>query len=258
MLNFLKQNNVYLPINYPIENAFEQLYLRLREKEGRIYKDDEVLKLPDISLDHLHHKEWQVRKKSSKRLVKHVATKRKPLQILEIGCGNGWLSNKFSEIPQTEVIGLDINLTELIQAATIFTRRNLHFVFGDIRKNVLQNMKFDIIIFAASVQYFSSFQEIIQTTLQHLNTKGEIHIIDTIFYNDKNITCAKQRGKDYLNSIGFPEMINYYFYRNWSELNNFNFRLLEQKNIFQKIFTKTFSFPWICIKIYNHHNSEYS
>ena len=55
--------------------GFEQLYPALRHKEGRVYRDEEVLHLPNISKDHPHYPEWQIRKESCNRL-KHYFEKK--------------------------------------------------------------------------------------------------------------------------------------------------------------------------------------
>ena len=41
--------------------AFEQAYIQLREKEGRLYKDEEVAKLPATAGNHCYHHEWEIR-----------------------------------------------------------------------------------------------------------------------------------------------------------------------------------------------------
>ena len=68
------------------------MYLASRKKENRIYSDEQVVQLPFIEPTHIHYHEWQVRKRSALRLIHYLEKKNKPLSILEIGCGNGWLS----------------------------------------------------------------------------------------------------------------------------------------------------------------------
>ena len=64
---------------------FEKLYIRLREQEGRIYTDEELANLPDISETHSHYAEWRIRKGSSEKLTAYLQKKNNPLDILEIG-----------------------------------------------------------------------------------------------------------------------------------------------------------------------------
>src|ERR1700757_3488867 len=123
--------------------------------------------------EHAHAREWQVRAQSANRLVRRLSVKRRPLDILEIGCGNGWLAHHLAEIPGTKVTGVDINFTELQQAARVFSNDpNLRFIHGDIRSGILGDRQFDCIIFAASMEYFPSLKKIIHYCLAFLKPGG--------------------------------------------------------------------------------------
>ena len=244
-----QQNGVYIPEGILPDTSFEKLYMLVRQKEQRVYSNAEIMDLPDIATNHKQNYEWSVRKDSCKSLLTYLKKKNQFLKILEIGCGNGWLSHKLAEIPRTEVIGLDINLTELKQAANIFTNSNLQFVYGDIREKILQNRQFDVIIFAGSIQYFSSPIEIINLVLESLTARGEIHIIDSIFYNEKEVEAAKQNCREYYKNMGFPDMSNYYFHHLLNDMYHFNCMVKHQRtSFFKKLFSKRNVFPWLCIQ----------
>jgi ubiquinone/menaquinone biosynthesis C-methylase UbiE len=163
------------------QKAFEADYLSLRKKEGRLYTDEEVARLPHVVKNASLKKEWAIRSASCQRLIKYLAGKKTKLSILEIGCGNGWLSNQLAAVTKTQVLGLDVNQTELAQAQRVFSKPNLSFLYGDVRTGIVKD-KFDVIVFAASFQYFQSTQEILKACFSHLTSGGEIHIIDTQFY----------------------------------------------------------------------------
>src|SRR4030095_8712292 len=76
-------------------NGFTGEYLALRAKERRIYTDEELMALPSISNNHPHAKEWAVRASSARELLGYLRLKGAK-QILEVGCGNGWLSDMLS------------------------------------------------------------------------------------------------------------------------------------------------------------------
>src|SRR5438067_1617333 len=99
---------------------FEKEYIALRSKENRIYSDEELQHLPNVEQDHPHFSEWQIRNKSAQRFIRHLTGLRRSLNILEIGCGNGWLSHKMACLPGVQVTGIDINKTELDQARRVF------------------------------------------------------------------------------------------------------------------------------------------
>lgn len=245
----IKTDGVSIPEGSVPDPFFENLYLAVREKEQRVYSNQELLRLPDCDYAHIHYNEWLMRKASCKKLIHYFAKKNKPLQILEVGCGNGWLSHRLAEIPQATVIGLDINYAELEQGASAFMEKNLKFIYGDIRKNVLQNLQFDIIVFAASISYFSSINEIIKIALRHLMAEGEIHIIDSFFYAKENLLLAKQRCQTYYEELGFPEMTDFYFHHVLNDFKNFNHTMMnKQIPFFKNFFFKKNIFPWIRIQ----------
>src|SRR5687767_5432876 len=76
--------------------AFEKTYIGLRQKEGRMYSDEELLQLPVVPKEHPHYREWQIRRRSCNRLIHHLEKKRSLLKILEIGCGNGWMAHQLA------------------------------------------------------------------------------------------------------------------------------------------------------------------
>ena len=229
---------------------FEQLYTDLRRAENRIYSDEQVSRLPNIERNHVYVKEWDMRKDSCERLVRHLASKKRPLKILEIGCGNGWLSHRLSEIASSYVVGLDVNLLELQQAERVFALSpNLAFVYGDMDSAFLENQRFDVVVFAAAIQYFESLPGIIQKAFERLNEGGEIHILDSHFYEQSELKIAQQRSADYFKRKGFEGMRQFYFHRSLEELRYFRYSILYNPNsMVSKLFGSKNPFYWICIK----------
>src|SRR5438045_3657839 len=169
-------------------NNFEENYLLVRQKEGRLYTDEQVKWLPEIEQSNPHYKEWQTRASSCNKLIQHLSGKKRKLNILEVGCGNGWLCHHLSKIPGSDVAGIDINKVELDQAKRVFDSiENLEFFYGEIIDENTRNGKFDVIIFAASIQYFPSLDEILPLALELLNPGGEIHILDSHFYKSSEL-----------------------------------------------------------------------
>lgn len=237
-------------MNTSANTKFEERYIALRKKENRLYTDEEVAQLPEISVQHPHYKEWMVRKQSMKRLMLWLEKKNRSLKILEVGCGNGWLCNQLAQIKNTEVTGLDINSAELQQAKRIFRNNaRLKFIAEEINSPILAAEKFDVILFAASIQYFSSLKQILNNALQHLNETGEVHIINTNFYKREELAAAKKRSDNYFTEIGFPEMSNHYFHHGIDELQLYNYKILyKPSSLLNKLFKNRNPFPWICIK----------
>jgi SAM-dependent methyltransferase len=231
-------------------DVFERQYHSVRLNEQRIYSNEEIALLPEISPSHIHYTEWTIRKKSCNRFLDFLRKKNKKLNILEAGCGNGWLAAKISEIENASVTGIDINRIELMQAVTVFEKReSLRFIYGDLNAPGLAPHSFDVIVFASSIQYFSSLENIISTALLLLNKNGEIHIFDTPFYNERKIANASKRTKAYYASLGFREMSDYYFHHSIKELGSFGYTILySPQSVFNKWKKKEYPFHWIMIK----------
>ena len=188
----------FLPLQEAsIEDRFNELYIALRLKEERIYSNEEVSLLPKVLPGHRYFKEWNVRRHSSNKLLQYIRRKGHICNILEIGCGNGWLSAKLATVARGNVTGIDINIVELEQARKVFGKvPNLRFMYGDIRSGMLQDQRYDLIVFAASIQYFPSLDEILKIALRHLTLQGEIHILDSPLYRFNEIEKPGKEAKN--------------------------------------------------------------
>ena len=229
--------------------GFEELYTNVRHKEGRVYSDEELLHLPDISADHPHFIEWQLRKESFERLKLYFEKRSGLMRILEVGCGNGWLTRQLAELPNTKVTGTDISYTELRQAVRVFNHiPNLQFIYGGIHAKEIEDAKYDLIVFAASIQYFSSLNDTISLAMRRLKTDGEIHILDSFFYKPGEVNIAKERTGKYYRNLGFPEMTEHYFHHSTDELNSFLFKTLYRPSLINRLSNNKNPFPWLCIR----------
>jgi release factor glutamine methyltransferase len=234
----------------PKEVNFRNLYYAVRKMEERIYTDEQVRQLPSIDASHVHAKEWQTRRESSGRLISYLTSSKKKMNILEIGCGNGWLSHRLSKIPMSNVTGIDVNSEELAQAKRVFHDvKNLEFLEvapGDL---ALRGRSFDIIVFAASIQYFEDLREILQWALNHLHADGSIHILDTYFYKEKEVQAAEERTRNYFSKLGFPRMAEYYFHHSFDCLKEFDYQILfDPRKMINKLFQRRSIFPWLMIE----------
>lgn len=233
------QNVYYLT---PENSEFSTKYLAVREKENRILSDAQIRILPYIEVH-----EWEFRVKPTERFINYIASKNDGLKILTIGCGNGWFSNKISEISgENQVIGLDVNREELEQAARIFKKKNLRFVYADIFKVTEQfEAQFDIITLNGAIQYFKDFKGLMALLNTFLKPKGEIHIIDSPFYKTSEIPSATARTKTYYTELGVPEMAAHYHAHDQNLVKDFDVLYTYKRNLFNKILGKKDSpFSW--------------
>ena len=118
-------------------------------------------------------------------LLRYLTMQERPLNILEVGCGNGWLGHRLAGLKDSFITGTDINGPEINDAKRVFANiPNLQFIQGDIRNGILVE-KFDVIIFASSIQYFNPIDDILDFALGMLAAGGAIHILDSRFYSNE-------------------------------------------------------------------------
>lgn len=233
---------------------FPENYIAIRKAENRIYSIDALKALPYIPKGTPHDQEWRIRSRSARRLLRYLNSK-KINSVLEIGCGNGWLSNLIATSTNLNVVGLDVNLVELEQAAEAFGETpGLHFVFGNILDDIFAKKSFDVVLFAASLQYFEDLQTLFPHVFPLLKENGEIHIIDSPFYTAAALPEARKRSSDYFASLGHLEMEKHYYHHSIEQLKGRNVDFIYsphtlRNRVLRKWFFKDLSpFPWIRIK----------
>lgn len=229
-----------------------ELYLSVRAKEGRLYPDEIAARLPQVPPNHPLAQEWQARADSCLRLKRYLARLRRPLAILELGCGNGWLSSQLAKLPEAWVCGLDFYSPELTQAVRLFSSPNLMFLAADIFSAPFRRPTFDVIVLASVIQYFPDLAALLHALLPLLKPGGEIHLLDSPLYRSSDITAARQRTQAYFMALGYPHMAELYFHHLLSDLQEFSARCLYRPNslrirLKRGIGRAVSPFPWICL-----------
>lgn len=227
--------------------VFERLYVDVRDAENRILSDEQVRLLPQVNRPNPYYKEWHIRKRSANRLAAFLRQKNKPLNILEIGCGNGWLSAMLADIPASTVTGIDVNRVEIVQAERVFKKPGLNFIWDDFKPDLFFEEKFDVIVFAASIQYFKPLADVLNDAAACLTPTGEIHIIDTHFYPAEELIPAAERAKNYYARLGYPEMANHYFQHCIDDIRPFNCKIVIDPNATINRVLKRELFYWVII-----------
>jgi ubiquinone/menaquinone biosynthesis C-methylase UbiE len=243
-------NGVWLLSDYAPAHTHEAAYLKVREKEGRILSDEDVKQLPSLPQNHSNYEEWQLRKPTSERFISFLNDEKKPLQVLDVGCGNGWFTAKMASLSHLQVVGLDLNLPELEQAQRLFGNSSTAFCYGNIFENVFKNESFDKVVLNASVQYFPALDLLFAALFRVLQPDGEIHILDSPFYQIQEVQNAKARTAAYYQSMGCPEMAAFYFHHSFQELAAFSPVIQPKKySLWDKIRRKPQSpFQWIVVR----------
>ena len=201
--------------------AREALYLAVRAREGRLYSDAEVRLLPYVPASHPLDAEWRVRQRSGERLRRHLSRRGRPLRVLDLGCGNGWLAHSLTQTGHT-VAAVDLNRTELEQGARVFgTKPDLQFLYADVFEARLPLTDLDAVVVAAAVQYFPDVRALLERLLTLLRPGGEIHLLDSPFYTPRTVAAARDRTRAYYAELGFAEMTAGYYHHLSREIATF-------------------------------------
>lgn len=206
----------------------ERLYIAVRDAEQRVVSDELLKQLPFPPESYPHYNEWKIRAESSRRftnyLDKHYTGQK--LNILDVGCGNGWMSHLLYMQGHT-VNAVDLNMVELEQAERVFgTDDRLLWVYADILNDRIPGTPFDIIVLGASCQYFLDINVLTNCLTPLLKQNGGIHLLDSFFYTKDNIEAAAQRTRDYYLNIGYPQMAGYYHHHLSSDLKQLGYKKL--------------------------------
>ena len=244
------KNGVYF-LSEP-DNNFESIYIAVRENEKRVYPDEEVKLLPDAGGSNPHAEEWKLRKPPLHRFNNYIQRYNDRINLLDIGCGNGWFPVNIANRRSIDIYALDVNITELEQAARVFNSKNIRFIYGNIFDNIFEKHSFDIITMNSSIQYFNDLEKLIKRLFYFLKDEGEIHILDSPIYNQNELVGAKERTARYYISKGFTEMVKHYHHHTFDKLKDFNYKILYNPKALQNNLKKIFGFkdspfPWIRI-----------
>ena len=185
------------------------LYAAVRASERRLLSDDQVRELPSAR-DLWNAREWAIRARSMVRLKNVLKSQGTGLQVLEVGCGNGWLSGNLQRDGH-HVLGLDPFTEEVEQAARVFPQGPA-FALGDLLSTTIPVAVFDSVLFPASIQYFKDPVAAITKARMHLKPGGTIHVLDSVIYaSEREAHQANMRSSIYFSGIGVPKMASHYY-----------------------------------------------
>lgn len=216
-----------------------------------MYTDEFVKQLPHVPSEHPQQKEWTLRQEATRNILDYLS-KKAPKRILDLGCGNGWFTHQLVQHTDTQVLGVDVNRTELEQAARLFASDNCRFAYGDIFAAVWPKQYFDVIILNSCIQYFPKVGRLLRVLLAMLKEGGEIHIIDSPIYQPAEVPQARQRSQHYYQSKGVGAMAANYHHHSWEDFASFQPHIHYRPDqllhkIRRKLFGKASPFPWIAI-----------
>ena len=186
-------------------DRFAFAYAQHREAEGRGYSGGDLLSLPYLTKGP-HARQWAVRARSFDAFMKHVVRPQRarfgrPLRLLDLGAGNGWLSYR-AALENNDTIALDVRSDEVdgLGAAAALVERvpeRMRCIAGSFDSIPLNDEQVDIAVFNASLHYSSNIQCTLAEAARVVRRGGAIAIVDSPFYRSEQdgraMVAEKQR-----------------------------------------------------------------
>jgi SAM-dependent methyltransferase len=174
--------------------SFRAQYGAHRAAEGRGYRGEQLLALPYLA-EGPHARQWAVRARTYEAFMRRVFVPLalrcgRPLQLADLGAGNGWLSRRVAMAGgQATAVDVRDDTVDGLGAAAAYqdTARG----GGDFRRVVasfdrlpLAGASFDIALFNASLHYAVGLAPVLAEARRVVRPGGRIVILDSPFYGN--------------------------------------------------------------------------
>ena len=232
-LQFVRIDRVWrmlLPEREPFYGAFIREYETVRRAEGRGSQQAEYYSsLPYRDMSGRRVGDWRIRAASFNAFLAHVvqpleALSKRPLNVLDLGAGCGWLSNRLAARGHcVAAVDLIVNDFDGLGCCrfyeTAFTPLQAEFDHLPFAQE-----SFDLVIFNASLHYSTGYETTLRETLRVLDPAGKLVVLDSPFYRDASsgMQMVGERQRQYVEQYGFPSNAlpseNYLTYQRLAEL----------------------------------------
>ena len=164
-------------------------------------------------------REWQARTTTVELVLETLRSERSSRPVLDLGCGNGWMTVRLGEALESYVVGADVVLGELAAGEHVFGRRGLAFVAGDVvDARLFKRGAFGWVVMAASIQYFPRLDRLFSAVAELLADEGKLLICDSPFYERHEVVGARTRSTHYYREMGVAAMAEHYHHHAVDEL----------------------------------------
>lgn len=212
---YQKENGVWrflLPDRVPFFQQFIQEYETIRREEGRGSEDTEYYRtLPFKDKTGLHSRAWKIRAISyryfeRRALVPLEKKLRRSLKIIDLGAGNGWLSNRLAERGhQVAAVDLLVNTSD-----GLGSWKNYQSAFTPVQAEYdclpFKENQMDLAVFNASFHYSLGYEVTLREILRVLKLGSPVVILDTPVYRNPQSgnKMVNEREVEFIRRYGFP------------------------------------------------------
>lgn len=201
-------------MNADLIARFGEAYAHQRAAEGRAYLIDDLLSLP-----HLKHgplkAQWAVRARTfeafERRVLRPLVLARgRPLDLLDLGAGNGWLSYRIAMAGhRTTALDIRADAIDGLGAATPYVARcegRMAVLSAPFEAIPLAGASMDICLFNAALHYATDLAEVLAEAARVARPDGIIAILDSPFYQTEEAGLAMVAEKMEMAGARFGEL----------------------------------------------------
>ncbi len=175
----------------PARRRWAEAYAKLRRAEGRgAGGERELFALPWVTSGPLAA-QWRVRARTFDAFLRRVVVplereRRRALDVLDLGAGNGWLSARLAGRGH-RCLAADLRLDDVdgLAAAAPFARR-LPRMFGRVAASFdalpLRPGLFDLVVFDASLHLAEDLSRVLAEAARAAAPGGHVAVLDSPFY----------------------------------------------------------------------------
>jgi SAM-dependent methyltransferase len=200
-----------LPESEAHYTRFIKDYESVRSSEGRGSTDAAYYRaLPYKDLSRRFSADWAIRARSYNALIRNVITLlqdrlQRSLKILDLGAGNGWLSNRLSfEGNRVFAVDLLVNEQDGLGAWKYYEHAFIP-IQAEFNHLPIMDHFTDAVIFNASFHYSENYEKTLKEALRILSPQGLVVVMDSPVYR-RSISGEKmvqERKADFLRRYGF-------------------------------------------------------
>ena len=225
-------------------------YETVRRAEGRGSASATYYRaLPFKDLSGHFRSDWKIRARSFNALVKNVLTRiqdplERSLKILDLGAGNGWLSNRLAA-QGDRVIAVDLLVNEQDGlGAWKYYDNTFTPVQAEFNHLPVMDSYADVVIFNASLHYSEDYAQTLGEALRVLSPKGSLVILDSPVYrrDTSGGKMVEEREAQFKTKYGFAsdnlKSENYLTYERLDEL-------AKRLNLNWRFFTPFYGLRWM-------------
>jgi SAM-dependent methyltransferase len=187
-------------------------YETVRATEGRGGNSPEYYRtLPFKDLSGHFSQDWKIRARSFRALTGDVIAPlerylERPLTVLDLGAGNGWLSARLAA-RHAQALAVDL-LTNPADGLGAWRNYEQQFIpiQAEFSRLPLASGQADVLIFNASFHYAERYEEVLAEALRVLTAHGPIIVMDTPVYRDpaSGVAMVREREAVFALRHGFP------------------------------------------------------